>query len=89
MNLYLRSNLGFQDPLQPNHVCRLKRALYDLRQDPRAWFDRFSLYLLSLGFSCGIEDTSVSVNHNSEGTILLLVYVDDIILTGNNPHPLS
>lgn len=75
----------FQDPSQPWFVCRLKQTLYGLRQAPRAWFDRFSTYILSLGFFCSSVDSSLFICHNSLGTLILLLYVDDIILIGSNP----
>lgn len=76
---------GFVDPKHPTHVCRLKKALYGLRQAPLAWFQRFSSFLFSLGFRQSRSDTSLFFLHQGKSTILLLLYVDDIILTGNNP----
>ncbi|OMO89257.1 hypothetical protein CCACVL1_07965 [Corchorus capsularis] len=77
---------GFQNSQHPNYVCKLNKALYGLRQAPRAWFDRFSTFLLSFGFTCSVADSSLFVLQSSRGTILLLLYVDDIILTGSNSH---
>ncbi|KAK3037795.1 hypothetical protein RJ639_030714 [Escallonia herrerae] len=71
----------FQDPYKLRHVCKLNRALYGLRQAPRAWFDCFITFLLATGFFCSTADSSLFVHRSSRGTILLLLYVDDIILT--------
>ncbi|XP_014523648.1 uncharacterized protein LOC106779943 [Vigna radiata var. radiata] len=51
---------------------------------PLAWFQRFSSFLLSLGFLGSKADPSLFVYHNTVATLYILVYVDDIILTGNN-----
>ncbi|XP_019246487.1 PREDICTED: uncharacterized protein LOC109226143 [Nicotiana attenuata] len=75
---------GFKDLIFPHHVCRLKKALYGLKQAPKAWFHKFSSFLLHLGFSCSKADPSLFVLHSSKGTLLLLLYVDDIILTSNH-----
>lgn len=75
---------GYIDPRFPTHVCLLKKALYGLKQAPRAWFQRFSSFLLTLGFSCSRADTSLFVFHQQSNIIYLLLYVDDIIVTGNN-----
>uniref|UniRef100_A0A2N9HKD0 Uncharacterized protein n=1 Tax=Fagus sylvatica TaxID=28930 RepID=A0A2N9HKD0_FAGSY len=80
---------GYIDPRFPNHVCQLKKALYGLKQAPRAWFQRFSSFLLQLGFYCSRADTSLFVFHKHSDMIYLLLYVDDIILTGNNPSLLE
>ncbi|KAL5715327.1 hypothetical protein ACHQM5_017160 [Ranunculus cassubicifolius] len=82
--VFMQQPPGFQDATKPDYVCRLKRALYGLRQAPRAWFDRFSTFLLSMGFLCSTADPSLFVCHSKQGTLLLLLYVDDIILTGDN-----
>lgn len=69
----------------PLHVCRLKKALYGLKQAPCAWFQRLSTFLVTLGFYCSRADTSLFVLKRGSTLLYLLVYVDDIILTGNDP----
>ncbi|XP_071699199.1 uncharacterized mitochondrial protein AtMg00810-like [Rutidosis leptorrhynchoides] len=71
-------------PKFPSHVCRLKKALYGLKQAPRAWFHRLSAFLIQLGFSCSRADPSLFVFKKGTYLLYLLVYVDDLILTGNN-----
>ncbi|XP_019091125.1 PREDICTED: uncharacterized protein LOC109128725 [Camelina sativa] len=73
----------FVDPDKPNHVCRLRKAIYGLKQAFRAWYTELKTYLLSLGFNNSLVDTSLFVLHHSTDWIYLLVYVDDILITGN------
>lgn len=69
----------------PNLVCRLQRSLYGLKQASRQWFTRLSSFLLSQGFSQSSADHSLFLcTNNSSDITVILVYVDDIILTGNN-----
>ncbi|KAJ9552405.1 hypothetical protein OSB04_016450 [Centaurea solstitialis] len=83
--VFMEQPPGYIDPRFPNHVCRLKKALYGLKQAPRAWFQRFSSFLTRLGFSCSRADPSLFIFHRGNHILYLLVYVDDIILTGNEP----
>lgn len=63
-------------------VCRLKLALYGLKQSPCAWFGRFS-DVQKYGMVCSEADHSVFYCHSpSNGSIYLVFYVDDIIITG-------
>ena len=73
----------------PHHVCRLHKSLYGLKQAPRAWFDRFVSQLLHLGFEASMADSSLFVYHSQQIIIYLLVYVDDIIITGNSSSQVS
>ncbi|XP_021971679.1 uncharacterized mitochondrial protein AtMg00810-like [Helianthus annuus] len=75
---------GYIDPQKPNHVCRLDKALYGLKQAPRAWFQRLSTFLVQQGFKCSQADTSLFIFHRGACLVYLLVYVDDIIVTGNH-----
>lgn len=68
----------------PTLVCKLKRSLYGLRQEPRAWFDKLTSTLCSLGFIRAPSDHSLFIKSSSSSTLYILVYVDDIIITGNN-----
>lgn len=62
-------------------VCRLRSALYGLKQSPYVWFDRFSAVVLGYGFQRSISNHYVFVRHSYTGTIILIVYVDDIIIS--------
>ncbi|KAJ9557803.1 hypothetical protein OSB04_012417 [Centaurea solstitialis] len=70
--------------LPTGHVCRLRKALYALKQAPRAWFEKFSNTVLSLGFSASNYDSGLFTRTTDSGTILHLLYVDDMIITGTD-----
>nr|GEW44560.1 hypothetical protein [Tanacetum cinerariifolium] len=53
--VYVNQPGGFVDPYHPDKVYRLKKALYGLKQAPRAWYDELSNFLVSKGFSKGIQ----------------------------------
>lgn len=83
-DIYMHQPPGFVDKKHPHYVCKLEKALYGLKQAPRAWNARFSQYLLKLGFVTTRSDASLfAYAHNGELAYLLL-YVDDIILTGSS-----
>ena len=74
---------GFENP-NTSLVCKLNKALYGLKQAPRQWFDRLKSTLLHLGFSASKCDPSLFVFKDTSHIIYLLVYVDDIIITGSS-----
>lgn len=82
--VYMFQPDGFIDPEKPDHVCCLTKALYGLKQAPRAWFDTFSSFLLEFGFICSRSDPSLFTYHRNNKTLVLLLYVDDILLTGSD-----
>ncbi|GJY38368.1 retrovirus-related pol polyprotein from transposon TNT 1-94, partial [Tanacetum coccineum] len=82
--VYMAQPVGFIHPQYPNHVCKLRKALYDLKQAPRAWYIELKSFLVSYGFTNSVADTSLFI-YNAHGVIVyFLVYIDDIIITGNN-----
>ena len=68
----------------PNQVCQLQRSLYGLKQASRQWFHRLSSFLLTHGFTQASTDHSLFLCFNDNSFTALLVYVDDIVLTGND-----
>ena len=66
-------------------MCRLRCSLYGLKQSPRAWFDRFSSVVQEFSMLLSTADHSVFYHHSSSGQcIYLVVYVDDIVITGSD-----
>ncbi|GJX66535.1 retrovirus-related pol polyprotein from transposon TNT 1-94 [Tanacetum coccineum] len=61
----------FVDPDNPNHVCRLKKALYRLKQAPRVWYDLLSSFLLSQGFSKGTVDPTLFISRKGKDILLI------------------
>lgn len=82
--VYMKQPPGFVDSALPGHVCRLHKSLYGLKQAPRAWHTRLNDFLLSIGFHTSKVDTSLIIFSAGSDICYLLVYVDDILLTGNN-----
>ena len=70
---------GFKDTHFPDHVLRLKKALYGLSQAPRAWYDRLTHYLLERGFKRGYADQTSFVKNDENYLLVAQVYVDDIV----------
>jgi len=82
--IYMSQLPGFVNPMYPNAVCLLKKALYCLKQAPRAWYHRLSSCFLELGFQGSTSNSSLIIFKSTSVTILALVYVDDLILTGSS-----
>ena len=83
--VYMDIPPGIESPATANRVCKLKKSLYGLKQSPRAWFDRFSKVLKRYGYNQCQTDHTLFIKHFLAGKIVvLIVYVDDIILTGNS-----
>lgn len=88
-NVYMSQPPSFFNPSLPHHVCKLNKAIYGLRQASRAWYNELKSYLISLGFKPTISDTSLFILKSDSFFIIVLVYVDDIIVTGPSPTHLS
>ncbi|GJZ67496.1 retrovirus-related pol polyprotein from transposon TNT 1-94 [Tanacetum coccineum] len=76
---------GFVDPGFPNHMYRLKKSLYSLKQAPRAWYDKLSSFLNEHHFTKGIVDLTFFTRRHGDDILLVQIYVDDIIFGLTNP----
>jgi hypothetical protein len=83
-DIYMRLPPGYSVP--EDMVCHLHRSLYDLKQAPRTWFQHFASVVTAAGFSVSTHDPSLFVHVSPRGRTLLLLYVDDMIITGDDPE---
>ncbi|WVY91158.1 hypothetical protein V8G54_036672 [Vigna mungo] len=67
-------------------VCKLKKSLYGLKQSPRAWFERFSEAMTVFGYHQSDSDHTLFLKKQHGKIIALIIYVDDMIVTGNDPE---
>ncbi|XP_023734190.2 uncharacterized mitochondrial protein AtMg00810-like [Lactuca sativa] len=65
-------------------VCRLQKSLYGLKQASRNWYHKFTKFLLSINFHQSKADHSLFLQDHDDSYIAILIYVDDVIITGNN-----
>lgn len=89
VNFLIRSS--WSNPLvslmnNSHYMFAVKKSIYGFKQAPCAWFQCLSTFLVSLGFVCSRADTFLFAFHWDTTLLYLLVYVDDIILTGNHPN---
>ncbi|GKB69564.1 retrovirus-related pol polyprotein from transposon TNT 1-94 [Tanacetum coccineum] len=76
----------FVDPDNPNHMYKLKKALYRLKQAPCAWYDMLSSFLISQDFSKGSVDPTIFIRREGKELLLVQIYVDDIIFAASTPE---
>lgn len=86
--VYMAQPPGFENSNR-HLVCKLDKALYGLKQAPRAWFERLAEVLSNLGFHSSRCDQSLFTRTHGAEILYILVYVDDIIITGNSTTQIS
>ena len=82
--VFMEQPPGYVAQGESSEVCLLKKAIYGLKQSPRAWFHKFSQLLFSYGFVSTVSDPTVMWKRTPHGCVILAVYVDDITITGSD-----
>jgi Reverse transcriptase (RNA-dependent DNA polymerase) len=82
--VYVHQPMDFVNSTFSNHVYKLDKALYYLKQAPRAWYGRLSSFLIENGFIRGINDTTLFTKKRDNDLLLVQIYVDDIIFGSTN-----
>ncbi|KAM0982418.1 hypothetical protein ACFX2I_015309 [Malus domestica] len=79
--VYMRLPPGHPQSHEPDVVCKLHKSIYGLKQSPRAWYAKLSSILTSVGFKRSNADSSLFVRTGTAGKLIILVYVDNLIIT--------
>ena len=87
--VYMQLPPGYYQEERGMKVYKLRKALYELKQSPRAWFEKFSGRMNELGYLQSNGDHTLLRKHHDGKVTILLVYVDDIIITGNDEFGVS
>ena len=83
--IYIQQPEGFVVPEKEDHVCRLKKSLYGLKQSPKQWYKRFDSFMVGHGYSKSSYDNCVYFQKTSDGSfIYLLLYVDDMLIAARD-----
>ncbi|WKA03793.1 hypothetical protein VitviT2T_021882 [Vitis vinifera] len=82
--VFMEQPPGFVDTKQPHLVCKLHKSLYGLKQAAGAWFEKLRNVLIAFGFITTRSYQSLFIRITTTHTIFVLVYVDDILVTGYN-----
>ncbi|GJX11817.1 putative ribonuclease H-like domain-containing protein, partial [Tanacetum coccineum] len=82
--VYVTQPPGFKDPDYPDKVYKVVKALYNLHQALRAWYETLANYLLGNGFKRGKIDQTLFIKKQKGDILLVQVYVDDIIFGSTN-----
>lgn len=85
-DIYVEQPEGFTVAGEEDKVYKLKKALYGLKQAPRAWYSRLDTHLLSQGFNRSLNEPTLYFKRQADGKLIVIsVYVDDLMITGEDP----
>ncbi|XP_021732067.1 uncharacterized protein LOC110698858 [Chenopodium quinoa] len=85
--VYMKVPEGFDNP--GNKVCKLRKSIYGLKQASRQWFEKLVSSLIDMGFEQSKNDYSLFIKRRNGFICVAAVYVDDIILTGNDTDDMT
>ena len=86
--IYMKLPLGVYSDI-PGDVYKLQKSLYGLKQASRQWYEKLSSVLLKRGYVHSENDYSLFCRKDADSVVFLAVYVDDILLTGNDEAEIS
>ena len=84
--VYLEQPMGYEVKGHENKVLKLNKALYGLKQAPRAWNTRIDKYFQENNFTKCPHEHALYTKQDNGNILLVCLYVDDLIFTGNNPR---
>lgn len=82
--VYMSQPQGSMITKFPDYICKLKKVIHGLKQAPQVWFLKLSWCLIKWGFKCSKSDASMIIYDRDRVFVVLLIYVDDILVTDND-----
>jgi hypothetical protein len=82
--IYVEQPPGFEDLKFPNHVYKLQKVLYGLKEAPRAWYECLKDFLLKQGFKIGKDNPTLFTRKVGKDIFVCQIYFDDIIFGSTN-----
>ncbi|XP_024441578.1 uncharacterized protein LOC112324164 [Populus trichocarpa] len=82
--IYVKQPDGFAIQGEEDKVYLLQKALYELKQAPRAWYSRIDDHLLNLGFVKSLSKATLYIRLKDDDILIMSLYVDDLLITGSN-----
>ena len=82
-DIYINQSMGYHDTT--SRVCKLKKALYDLKQSLQIWYNTLASFLRSQG----MRTINVDLNVFAKKGLIIAIYVDDLLLTGSSPDQIK
>lgn len=80
-----RWSRGFESEANPDYVCKLRKVNHSgLKQAPKAWYGKIAEFLVQIGYLVAPADSSFFVKAQDGKLAIVLVYVDDLIITGKD-----
>ena len=83
-DVYMTQPEGFVDPQNARKICKLQKSIYGLKQASRSWNLRFDEVVKGFGFIKNEEEPCVYKRASGSALVFLVLYVDDILLIGND-----
>ncbi|XP_068319446.1 uncharacterized mitochondrial protein AtMg00810-like [Pyrus communis] len=87
--VYMKLLLGLPQSCDSQLVCKLHKAICGLKQSPRAWYAKLNSVLISAGFHRSNADSSMFMRSRTAGKLVVLMYVDDLIITGDSDEEIA
>jgi hypothetical protein len=83
-DVYMTQSEGFVDPKHAGKICKLQNSIYGLKEASYSWYLHFNKVLKGFGFIKNVEEPCVYQKVSGSTVVFLVLYVDDILLIGND-----
>ena len=87
--VYVEQPPGFVIPDLEGKVCKLKKVLYRLKHAPRAWYQQIDAYFLRNVFKRSPSNANLYIYRGGGKSMIMVLYVDDLVMTGNHEEKIS